>query len=411
MNSEQVQRRTIRTLMTANAFGYAGFVAVVAVSALLASEMLGSDSIAGVPAAAATLGTAVAAAPLAQRSMRMGRRRGIWVGYAAGMAGGAMAFVAGQSGLFWLLVFAMVAVGVGNTSNLQNRFAAADLAQEGSRARAISMVVWVGTIGAVIGTPAALWANRVGESVGVARWASPMLLGVVGFGVAGLVIEGLLRPDPLELAGGVDSTARRENPIKGAGRSLRLVWPNFDARLAIIAMAVGQMAMVAVMTMTPLYMKDHGHAELSIVVIAVHVLGMFGLSPLIGGWADRFGRVRAVQVGAIILGAGTVTAVIAGYSPVLVFIGLFLLGLGWSVAIIAGSALLTESLPESERVPAQGLADVTMSLVGAAAAFSSGFVKEIVGYHWLANFATFAAILLLIGASWIRSRQVAVVVG
>ena len=58
-----IQRRTVGTLMAANAFGYAGFVAVAAVVALLASEMTGNDSIAGIPAAAATLGTAAAAAP------------------------------------------------------------------------------------------------------------------------------------------------------------------------------------------------------------------------------------------------------------------------------------------------------------------------------------------------------------
>ena len=40
--------------MAANAFGYAGFVALVAVAALLASEMTGNDSIAGIPAAAGT---------------------------------------------------------------------------------------------------------------------------------------------------------------------------------------------------------------------------------------------------------------------------------------------------------------------------------------------------------------------
>ena len=86
------------------------------------------------------------------------------------------------------------------------------------------------------------------------------------------------------------------------------------------------------------------------------------------------------------------------------FIGLFLLGVGWSVALIAGSALLTESLPESERVAAQGLADVLMSLLGATAAFASGFVKTLVGYEWLANFATAAAVLILIGAVRVNAR-------
>lgn len=383
--------------MAANAFGYAGFVAVFAVMALLASDMAG-DRLAGIPAAAGTVGTALAAAPLAQRSKRKGRRAGITFGYLIGAVGCVLAFIAGQGGLFWLLLVAMFALGMGNTSNLQNRFAAADLADEDTTARSIALVVWVGTIGAVLGPPAALWANRVGVGAGAVDWAAPMLLGLVGFSVSALLISALLRPDPLVAAGGVDPEAVTENPIRGAGIALRAIWPNPHARLAILAMAVSQMAMVAVMTMTPLHMKDHGHAELSTLVIAVHVLGMFGLAPLIGRWADRFGRVRSVQAGALILGVGTVSAVVAGYVPALVFVGLFLLGLGWSVALIAGSALLTESLDQSVRVRSQGFADVMMSLFGAVAAFSSGFVKDMVGYHWLANFATIAAVLIFLGA-------------
>jgi MFS family permease len=175
-------------------------------------------------------------------------------------------------------------------------------------------------------------------------------------------------------------------------------------------MAVSQMAMVAVMTMTPLHMRDHGHADLSTLVIAVHVLGMYGLSPLVGRWADRFGRVRMLIVGAAILAFGTVSAVVAGYVPGMVFAGLFLLGLGWSFALIAGSALLTESLPIEERIGAQGLADVAMSVLGATAAFSSGFVKEMVGYHWLANFATLAAILTLVAGGVVTRSQARVAV-
>ena len=406
MDRHQIQQRTVATLMAANAFGYAGFVAIGAVAALLASEMTGNDSIAGIPAAAATLGTAAAAAPLAQRSKRLGRRMGIRRGYLIGAIGCGVAFAAGWAGVFPLLVVAMAAVGVGNASSLQNRFVAADLADEDKRARSIAMVVWVGTIGAVIGSPSALWANRLGTGLGLAEWVSPAVLGALGFGVAGIIINSALRPDPLQVAGGIDPEAPRRNPIRGAAGTWRIVWPNLQARLAIVAMAVSQMAMVAVMTMTPLHMKDHGHAELSTLVIAVHVLGMFGLAPLIGRWADRIGRIRAVQAGAVVLGVGTVAAVIAGYLPVMMFVGLFLLGVGWSVALIAGSALLTESLPESERVAAQGLADVLMSLLGATAAFSSGFIKTTVGFEWLANFATMAAVLILLGAIRVNARLV-----
>ncbi len=394
--------------MITNVFGYAGFIAVAAIAGLVAQEMRGGDAtLAGIPPAAATIGTAVAATPLALRSRRRGRRRGVLVGYLFGIVGAILGFLAAQGGLFWPFVAASFVFGVGNASNLQNRYAAADLADEKSRAREISMVVWVGTLGGVLGPMMARWANRVGMDAGIAEWVTPLLLGALGFTIAAVLINFLLRPDPLEFAGGVDPDAPRAKPVSGILESFRVIWPVTHARLALGAMAVSQMAMVAVMVMTPLHMDDHGHGEMSLFVISLHVFGMFGLAPFIGRFADKYGRIRSLMVGAVILGSGTVAAVIAGYVPQLVFIGLFLLGVGWNFAFIAGSALLTESLPEAERVGAQGLSDVLMSVLAALAAIFSGMVKSGVGYHWLANFATMSAVLILVSAYYVYRLDVA----
>jgi MFS family permease len=177
------------------------------------------------------------------------------------------------------------------------------------------------------------------------------------------------------------------------------------AVLGLAAMAGSQAAMVAVMTMTPAHMKDHGHADLSALVIAVHIFGMFGLAPLVGKFVDRIGPVRAVQYGAVVLGSGTLVSVIAGYVPFLMFLGLFLLGLGWNIGLISGTTLLTSSVPDHARVAAQGTGDLTMSLCGATAAFGSGFVKASLGFHLLADLATGLAAVLLIYAWMVQVKS------
>ena len=151
------------------------------------------------------------------------------------------------------------------------------------------------------------------------------------------------------------------------------------ARVALAAMVISQTAMVAVMTMTPLHMKDHGQADLSAFVVALHIVGMYGLAPFIGRFADRQGRIKAIAAAGATLGVGTIVAVMAGYQPSLIFLGLFLLGVGWNFGLIGGSALLTESVPLEERVGTQGSADLLMSLCGGVAGFSSGFIKTRVG--------------------------------
>jgi MFS family permease len=140
-------------------------------------------------------------------------------------------------------------------------------------------------------------------------------------------------------------------------------------------------------------------------VIAVHILGMYGFSPLVGKYADRIGAARTIRHGALVLALGVGCSVVAGYQPALIFIGLFLLGLGWSLGLIAGSALLTASVRARSRVAAQGLSDTLLSGLAAAAALTSGLIKQGWGFHWLANLAVACALALALAALLLARRQ------
>jgi MFS family permease len=350
------------------------------------------------------MGAALTSIPLSAHMRRHGRRPGLVVALLVGSLGSVVAGAGGQVRWFPLFVFGMMLFGAGQAATLQSRYVGADLAPPAQQAKSIAAIVWVGTLGAVFGPIFTPFEKDFARWVGLDELVGPYAFGATLFLVSAAVMFVCLRPDPLVVLGATDPHAERPRPLRQVKSSYGVIRRSPGALLGLASMAGAQAAMVAVMAMTPAHMKDHGQADLSAFVIAVHILGMFGLAPLIGRWADRFGRIRSLQVGALILATGTVSVVIAGYVPALMFIGLFLLGVGWSVALIAGSALLTESLPEVHRVDAQGLADVMMSLLGATAAFSSGFVKAAVGYDWLANFATAAALLILIGAIRINAR-------
>jgi MFS family permease len=151
-------------------------------------------------------------------------------------------------------------------------------------------------------------------------------------------------------------------------------------------------------------MKLHGHETLSPYVISAHIGGMFAFSPLVGRYVDRRGSLSAVQVGAAILVAATLLASTAGITEWLLFPALWALGLGWNFGLLGGSAMLIESVAATERVGVQGTADLTMSLCGAVAGFSSGFIRRAVGYHVLADVAAAAALGLLLVA-YVTSRR------
>ena len=401
---QQLQRRTLNSLRFAQVPGQAAVAGMVAVVTLLAGDLLGSDRLAGLGSASFTVGAALTSIPLAAYMRRRGRRRGLAGALAIGAIGSAIAAFGGETRLFPIFLIGMVAFGAGQAATLQGRYVAADLAEPSKAGTAIAAIVWVGTLGAIFGPLLTPVEKAMADAVGLEELVGPFIVASALFAVAAVVISVRLRPDPLEVLGTIDPHAERVRPLRQIRRSASVITASPNARLGLAAMAISQGAMVGVMTMTPPHMKDHDHGDLSAIVIAVHIVGMYGLAPIVGSRVDRLGANRAIRIGAVVLGCGTVSTVAAGYVPALMFVGLFLLGLGWSVGLIGGSALLTGSVPESTRVEVQGTADLTMSMCGAVAAFSSGFVKESFGFHLLANGAAGLAAALLVLAWFTAAR-------
>ena len=401
---QQLQRRTLNSLRFAQVPGQAAVAGMVAVVTLLAGDLLGSDRLAGLGSASFTVGAALTSIPLAAYMRRRGRRRGLAAALALGAIGSAVAAFGGETRLFPVFLVGMVAFGAGQAATLQGRYVAADLAEPSKAGSAIAAIVWVGTLGAVFGPLLTPVEKALADSMGLEELVGPFVVASALFAVAATVISVRLRPDPLEVLGTIDPHAERVRPLLQVRRSASVIGSSANARLGLAAVAISQAAIAGVMTMTPPHMKDHDQGDLSAIVIAVHIVGMYGLAPVVGRQVDRLGANRAIRVGAVVLGCGTVSTVAAGYVPALMFVGLFFLGLGWSIGLIGGSALLTASVPESTRVEVQGTADLTMSLCGAVAAFGSGFVKESFGFHLLANGAAALAAALLALAWFTASR-------
>ena len=385
----------------------AAMAAGFAAAAVLAKEMTDSELLAGLAAAMMQVGSVVATVPLARRMARLGRRRGLVAGWSIGTVGATLAFVAAVADFYPLLVVGIVGIGAGNATNLAARFASADLAPEDRRARSIGMLVWATTFGAALGPTIALGpSSAVAEFFGLPELSGPYLLGIILF-VIGLTFTHIwLRPDPLEVLGTVgENTVRPTSPWVVGRRILTVP----AARLAVIAMLMGQAVMVGVMTMTPLHMENGDH-QLRVIgwVISVHVLGMYAFSPIVGWLVDRIGPLLMIGAGGVILCIGAETAAHnSAEDSAGMFAGLLLIGLGWSFGLIAGSALLIGAFPVAQRVEVQGGADFFMTTGGAVAGLSAGAAMEVVGYHSFSHWAGLAALILVAAAvaAWYTGRQ------
>jgi hypothetical protein len=256
----------------------------------------------------------------------------------------------------------------------------------------MSMVIWVTTIGSVVGPNLTATGAQLGAGLGVPGLAGPYLFSIVAFALAGIVLGLLFRPGADAGGGRAAERAASEGaapstaPIHPVGATGALRWAARHpvARFAVVLITVAHATMVMVMAMTPLHMHHDGMSlEVVGIVISAHILGMYALSPVFGWLTDRYGAVR-VAVGGIglfvaAIALGLVAA--AGAGLAVTMIALVLLGLGWSASLIASSALLAAVDSGSVRVPLQGATDALMNYAGAGAAAVAGPVLALDGFR------------------------------
>ncbi|UZJ24862.1 MFS transporter [Rhodococcus antarcticus] len=402
-----LQRRTVRLLVATQVAGGLGIGSAVSVSGLLALDLSGSQVWAGGGGTAVTLGAALVAVPLARLAGRRGRRFSLTLGWSVAAVGALLVVLAAVTSAFWLLLVGLLAFGSGNAANLQSRYTAIDLAPVTTRARDLSVVVWSTTVGSVVGPNLTGPGGALARGLGLPELAGPILFSLAGFVVAGVLVWVRMRPDPLLTA--VASRAaslpvRPAGPALPASSALSTVARSPRAVLALATIIGSQAVMVSVMTMTPVQMKGHG-ATLTLVglTISLHIAGMYGLSPVFGWLADRWGRVPVLLLGQGTLLLAALVAGTAGQSPWRLGLGLVLLGLGWSAGLISGSTLLAESVPDEARPGVQGTSDLLMNLVGAFGAAASGVVMAVLGFGGVNAVAAVIVLPVLLLA--VRARR------
>nr|WP_206439203.1 MFS transporter [Streptomyces scabichelini] len=398
-----MRRRISAVLIASQILGGLGVATGIALAVVLAEEIGGTESLAGLAPTATVTGTAVLSVPLAALMTARGRRPGLALAYLIGAVGASIVVVAAAVGNFPLLLLGMAAFGAASSANLQARFAAADLAEPQRRARAISNVVWATTIGAVLGPNIAAPAGRSVSGLGIPQAAGPFVWAAGVFLISALLVAVLLRPDPLLTARALAPVEDQSADARSIRAGLAAVRASPRARLALVTVAVSHTAMVSVMSMTPVDLDHHGASiDLIGLVISGHIAGMYAFSPVMGRLSDRLGRLSVIGLAVGLLACAALVAGTAGGSHAQSAAGLFLLGLGWSAGLVSGSALLTDSVPQPARAAAQGLSDLTMNTAAGVGGAASGLIVAQASYGWLNLIA--ACLLLPLGALALFTR-------
>lgn len=423
IDSPEKQRKlyikTLWLIVVSQIFGGAGLAAGLTVGALLAQDMLGNDSLSGLPAALFTLGSAAAALIVGRLSQRFGRRVGLAAGFIAGGVGAVGVVFAALWGQIALLFVSLLIYGAGTATNLQARYAGTDLALPNQRARAISTALVFTTIGAVAGPNLVEPTGRMAVSIGLPALSGPFLLAAAAYLIAGLVLLLFLRPDPFIVAKAIaeeESQNKRtqvregqhleakENPSQPESAHNRT-----GLVVGATVMVLTQIVMVAIMVMTPVHMKQHGHGLGDAgLVIGIHVACMYLPSILTGVLVDKLGRTfMSYASGVTLLLAGLVAAFAPGESLGLLIVALALLGLGWNFGLISGTAAIIDSTTPKVRAKTQGTVDVLIALAGASGGALSGMVMAGVGYSMLSLAGGLMSLLLIPVVAWLWRKNAA----
>ena len=395
-----VQQRITATLFISQSLFSASMILSFTLLPIIAAHLGGTDRAAGIPPTMMMLGRAVAALPIGWLMDHIGRRPGLLLGYLFAASGSAICVlsISMWESLPWLCGGVLL-MGMGRGVSEQARFIAAEIYPPVRRAGVIGLIVFAGTIGAIGGPLLVSPSTWLAEYFGLHAHAGPYLISVALAALALMLIALLLYPDPMKVG---RTLAKNSDGVdeKNTGRKLWQIFVDRTVRLGVAAMIIGQFVMTLIMVITPLHMNHHAHGSQAISwVIMAHTLGMYGLSSLTSHLTDRFGQVKLIFIGALILGASAVLTPISNQVSILAFT-LFLLGLGWNFCFIAGSALFFSGLLPFERGRAQGASEMMVALAAGAGSMGTGAVFAQSGITAVSTIGVAFSLLLIVATTW-----------
>ena len=364
----QPMHRQVLLLATAQALVQIVSVLIMTIGGLAGSILAPSPEVATAPISAMFLGTAVATVPASMWMTRVGRKIGFVTGASLGTLGGLMAAAGMLTSSLALLCLGTFLAGAYQGFAQFYRFAAAEVADDNFKPRAISLVLAGGVVAALVGP---LLARLGGDLMAPTYTASFLFLSAASALAIGVLL-GVNVPRSVDTA-----------DEKAAARPLGAIVGQPAYIVALFGAVTGYGVMILAMTATPLAMVHHNHGLASAAtVIQLHVLGMFLPSFFTGSLIARFGVLRIMLAGILLL-TGHVLFSLSGTGFYSFGAALILLGVGWNFLYIGGTNLLTGTYTSAEKGKAQATNDLTIFAVGLLASLTAGVLQNTIGWQAL----------------------------
>ncbi|MEX2311376.1 MAG: MFS transporter, partial [Rhodospirillales bacterium] len=235
-------RRNVLILAICQALAMTGTSMLLTISALVGIILAPDKTLATLPLAVQFISTTASTIPASLFMARVGRRTGFTVGQCLGMLGAAISAYAIYIGSFWLFMGGGVFLGIHNAFWQYYRFAAAEVANDDFRARAISYVLAGGLAAAFFGPQLAKWTAHISVATYSVSFAA-----IIGLSFAAIILLQFTRiPTPVYTG------------LGGGGRPIREIMKTPVFMVAALSSTIGYGMMNMLMTSTPLAMTFCG---------------------------------------------------------------------------------------------------------------------------------------------------------
>ena len=343
-----------------------GNVLLVAVTALIGLTLSPDPIWSTLPVAFQFIGLMCATIPASLIMNKIGRKNGFYLGNLLGIAGALFCILALYSASFSLFCTGTFFLGIGIGFGTLYRFAAVEMCAKPYRAKAISIIMAGGVLAAIAGPNLAIFSQDLiqGTPFVGAFW------GLLVLYIAAMLVLTIVK-FPAQVIHAPDITTRPVIKI--------ILQPIF--LVSVIAAMVSYVVMNLLMTATPLAMHHHGfHFEQSAIVIELHALGMFLPGFFTGSLINRFGTIRILLIGALIM-LLCIGINLNGQSQLHFSIALFTLGLGWNFMFVSATHLVSDAYSEAEKPKAQAANEFLIFSMVTLSALASGWLEATLGWH------------------------------
>jgi MFS family permease len=373
--------KTLITLTIAQAFAQTGAPIVVLLGGIVGTALAPRADLVTLPVALMIVGTASTTIPAAMFMSRFGRKLGFMFAASYACVAGLLAALAISIESFLLFCVATFMVGSHNAFIQQYRFAVAESVPQEKIGQSLSIVMLAGVVAAFMGPEAAQRLQDVSE---LGEFAGSFL-GLSAFMLVTLTI--------LSFYQNLDMS---EEIIHAEPRPLATIARQHTFLVAISASVVAWCVMSLVMTATPVSMHemDHFNLEDTAWVIQSHIMAMFLPSLFSGFLVGRFGAVKIIAAGLVLL-FGCLAIAWIDRQLMHYWWSLVLLGVGWNFLFLGGTTLLTSTYRPAERYKVQALNDFIVFSMQAIAALGSGFILVQFGWNWIVGLSLPFLILLI----------------